>query len=160
MPLAVSMTMLSPHHGPCCWVLLGFLAQLFHCISASNCSSAYDYIVIGSGPGGGVVASNLALAGHSVMLIEAGRDASDDLTSTVDALYYPQHQDLQWHFFVKHHSDPEIESRYRLLTWKLSDGTYWVGSVDKAPEGAKLMGVWQVSHIVGVWLCVVFLSDH
>lgn len=79
-------------------------------------SSHPDYIVVGSGPGGGIVASNLALAGHSVLLIEAGRDASDDLSTTVNALYYPQSMDLQWSFFARHHSDPEVESRYRLLT--------------------------------------------
>jgi len=32
----------------------------------------YDYVVVGSGPGGGVVASNLARANYSVLLIEAG----------------------------------------------------------------------------------------
>lgn len=111
--------------------------------ASSNCSDViYDFIVVGSGPGGGIVASNLALAGHSVLLIEAGRDASDDLSIAVNALYYPQHLDLQWSFFVKHHTDPDVEERYRLLTWTLPDGTYWIGPKAKAPAGAKLNGVW------------------
>ncbi|KAK3686233.1 hypothetical protein B0T22DRAFT_411140 [Podospora appendiculata] len=110
--------------------------------SKGNADDVYDYIVVGSGPGGGIVASNLALAGQSVLLIEAGRDASDDLSTTVDALYYPQSLDLQWSFFVKHHSDPEVEGRYRLLTWTLPDGTYWIGPKAQAPAGAKLNGVW------------------
>ncbi|KAK3328669.1 hypothetical protein B0T19DRAFT_196909 [Cercophora scortea] len=110
--------------------------------SKGNTDDVYDYIVVGSGPGGGIVASNLALAGQSVLLIEAGRDASDDLSTTVNALYYPQSLDLQWSFFVKHHSDPEVEGRYRLLTWTLPDGTYWIGPKAQAPAGAKLNGVW------------------
>src|SRR3954463_16223665 len=68
----------------------------------SNETATYDYIVVGSGPGGGIVASNLALAGHTVLLLEAGQDASEDLSTVVNALYYPQSLDLQWHFFVKH----------------------------------------------------------
>lgn len=112
-------------------------------VSAAKCDYAiYDYVVVGSGPGGGIVASNLALAGHSVLLIEAGRDASDDVSTTVNALYYPQTLDLQWSFFVKHHSDPEVEGRYRLLTWTLPDGTYWIGPKAEAPAGAKLNGIW------------------
>lgn len=113
--------------------------------ASSKCSNkTYDYIVVGSGPGGGIVASNLALAGHSVLLIEAGRDASDDLSTTVNALYYPQSLDLQWSFFVKHHTDPAAEERYRLLTWTLPDGTFWIGPKTQAPADAKLNGVWYV----------------
>lgn len=136
-----------------CYRLNSFLTVLtvtiftvFGIVSASsNCNaSIYDYIVVGSGPGGGIVASNLALAGHSVLLIEAGRDASDDISTIVEALHYPQTPDIEWSFFVKHHSDPEVESRFRLLTWTLPNGTYWIGSKDKAPADAKLKGVWYV----------------
>ncbi|AEO63927.1 uncharacterized protein THITE_2109539 [Thermothielavioides terrestris NRRL 8126] len=126
-------------------VLALTLSSVFGLVSAnSNCSTndTYDYVVVGSGPGGGIVASNLALAGHSVLLIEAGRDASDDVSTVVNALYYPQTQSLQWGFFVRHHSDPEVESRFRLLTWTLPNGTYWVGPKSEAPADATLNGVW------------------
>jgi choline dehydrogenase len=37
-------------------------------------NKTFEYVVIGSGPGGGPLASNLARAGHSVLLLEAGDD--------------------------------------------------------------------------------------
>ena len=41
-------------------------------------SDNFDYIVVGSGAGGGPLAANLALAGKRVLLIEAGGDHQDD----------------------------------------------------------------------------------
>lgn len=38
----------------------------------------YDYIIVGSGPGGGVVAYNLTKAGASCLMIEAGKQYSKD----------------------------------------------------------------------------------
>ncbi|KAK7911574.1 hypothetical protein PG985_014055 [Apiospora marii] len=91
----------------------------------------------------GVVASNLALAGHSVMLIEAGRDARDDLSTTIAALSYPSTAALRWHFFVQHFGDDqEQELQNNHLTWTLPNGSYWVGSGARAPKDAKLNGVY------------------
>ena len=60
---------------------------------------------------------------------------------TVTALAYPPSLDIQWAFFVKHHTDPEVAARSLLLTWTLPDGTYWVGPKSKAPAGAELNGL-------------------
>jgi len=44
----------------------------------------YDYIVVGSGPGGAPLASRLGLAGYNVLVIEAGSDiAATDWNITV-----------------------------------------------------------------------------
>lgn len=44
-------------------------------VSATAVSAVtYDYIVVGSGPGGGPLAADLARAGYSTLLIEAGGD--------------------------------------------------------------------------------------
>lgn len=53
--------------------------------SSSSCNaekrnSPYDYIVIGSGPGGATIATRLALNNFKVLLIEAGPDYDDDTT--------------------------------------------------------------------------------
>ncbi|KAK6836406.1 hypothetical protein PG987_006901 [Apiospora arundinis] len=119
----------------------------------SDAANTYDYIVIGSGPGGGVVGSNLALAGHSVLLIEAGRNASDDISTEVAALSYPATNALRWHFFVRHlagkindddddEKEKERELQFNHLTWTLPNGSYWVGSGAKAPKEATLKGVY------------------
>ena len=38
-------------------------------------NASYEYIVVGSGAGGGTVAARLAEAGKTVLLLEAGGDA-------------------------------------------------------------------------------------
>lgn len=52
--------------------------------NAETVLTGYEYIVIGSGAGGGPVAARLALAGHKTLLIEAGGDPPD-LNYTVPA---------------------------------------------------------------------------
>lgn len=89
---------------------------------AADSSNTYDYIVTGSGPGGGTIATNLARAGHSVLLIEAGSDASLDIRTQILALNTFSNTDATWHFFVKHGDDEERLKRYNLLVWRLANG--------------------------------------
>ncbi|KAJ3282863.1 hypothetical protein HK104_010676, partial [Borealophlyctis nickersoniae] len=62
----------------------------------------FDYIVVGSGPGGGVLASRLALAGYQTLLIDAGPDYAS-LNTTVPGFSANAGEDPQiaWNYFVK-----------------------------------------------------------
>jgi len=103
--------------------------------SATAADDEYDYIVVGSGPGGGTLASNLARANYTVLLLEAG----DQSVGQGQGMQYPPQ--LAWDFFVKHYEDEERNKKYSHLTWRLTDGSYWVGR-DNPPAGAKLLGVY------------------
>ncbi|KAI5859808.1 GMC oxidoreductase [Durotheca rogersii] len=103
---------------------------------------SFEYVVVGSGPGGGPLAVELAKAGHSVLLLEAGSDLSDD----------PLYQDInnfaaasndprsRWDFFVKHSDDPERELKYERMTWRTTNGSFYVGR--DPPEGAEQLGIY------------------
>jgi choline dehydrogenase len=71
----------------------------------------FDYIVIGSGAGGGPVAARLAAKGYVVGLIEAGRDPRTPWYE-VPVLHAQasEHPDISWEFFVKHFED-ETQSK-------------------------------------------------
>ena len=69
-----------------------------------------EYIVIGSGPGGGPLACNLAKAGHRVVLMEAGTAGTDpDLQALmkVPILFAVASADprIAWNFYVRHYAD-------------------------------------------------------
>jgi choline dehydrogenase-like flavoprotein len=63
-------------------------------------------VVIGSGPDGGVVASNLVLASYSVLLLEAGPDATLDQNTYIAPIYYPRLSSDRWVLFVNMTSSP------------------------------------------------------
>jgi choline dehydrogenase-like flavoprotein len=82
-----------------------------------------EYIVVGSGAGGGTVASRLALAGRSVVLLEAGGDprklkGGDPIQPEANRLpadydvpafhaFASENSALKWDFYVRHYSDDE-----------------------------------------------------
>jgi len=69
---------------------------------------APDYIVVGSGAGGGPLAANLARAGKRVLLLEAGGDA-EPYTYQVPSFHAESTEDpqLRWDYFVRHYADDQ-----------------------------------------------------
>jgi len=74
--------------------------------------SEYDYVIVGSGAGGGTLAARLAEAGMRVCLLEAGGDpheAAPGLPEQYDVpAFHPlasENEAMSWKFFVRHYSD-------------------------------------------------------
>jgi choline dehydrogenase len=85
---------------------------------AASPQSHYEYIVVGSGAGGGTVAARLAEAGRSVLLLEAGGDPCELADSRLPEDYQvpafhafaSENPAMRWDFFVRHYAD---EARQR-----------------------------------------------
>jgi choline dehydrogenase len=110
--------------------------------SNQNASNTYDYIVVGSGPGGGPLAARLAQAGFSVLLIDAGEDHGDDDIVRVPALnaQASEYTPIHWQFFVSHFDDPAAAQQDSKFTWQMPDGRFWVGP--NPPAGSAPLGIY------------------
>ncbi|KAF6829344.1 choline dehydrogenase [Colletotrichum plurivorum] len=108
----------------------------------NNTVDDYDYVVVGSGPGGGPVAANLAIAGYKVLLIDAGGDAGESWTEKAPALHLmsTELEDTRWNYFVNHYPDLEQQKRDSKMTYEMPDGSFYVGL--EPPADAKPLGVW------------------
>src|SRR3954469_19373284 len=78
-----------------------------------------DYVVVGSGAGGGTVAARLAEAGRKVVLREAGGDPRQLTEPGLPEAYEvpvfhslaSEHPAMRWDFFVQHYADEGRQRR-------------------------------------------------
>ncbi len=95
-----------------------------------------EYIVVGSGAGGGTVATRLAEAGRSVILLEAGGDprvlrGSDPVEPNKNRLpldydvpafhaFASENDAIRWDFFVRHYTSDDQQKRDRKYVEKFN----------------------------------------
>lgn len=85
----------------------------------------YEYVVVGSGAGGGPLAARLALAGHRTLLIEAGDDYNTaNYTVPAYSANASEDPEISWNFFVRHYADEARQARDFKTTYDTPNGEY------------------------------------
>lgn len=109
-----------------------------------NEGAAHDFIIIGSGAGGGPLAANLVEAGFTVLLIEAG---SDHRCPYYDVPIMQgrasEDAEMRWDFFVRHYANDTQQRRDPKFVAERGGVLY--------PRGATLGGSTAISALVTVY---------
>src|SRR5205085_4026092 len=80
----------------------------------------YDYIVVGSGAGGGPLAANLATAGFKVLVLEAGGDPCSEEGNDKGRLMYEvpgfhgdstEYSACAWNYYVRHYTNDAQQAK-------------------------------------------------
>ncbi|KAH8811357.1 hypothetical protein F5884DRAFT_749744 [Xylogone sp. PMI_703] len=101
----------------------------------------YDYVVVGSGIGGGPVAANLAIAGYKVLLLDAGDDEGTSYQERVPALQLQatEYTPMRWDYFVSHYANQTRQEEDSKFTWRTPTGELFVGA--DPPSGSTPLGI-------------------
>ncbi|KAJ5138873.1 CAZyme family AA3 [Penicillium bovifimosum] len=107
----------------------------------TTASPDYDYVVVGSGPGGGPLAARLAIAGFKVLLIDAGDDQGNATQQMVPALQLQstEYEPMRWDYYVNHYQNLSRQEQDSKMTYRKPDGELHVGS--NAPNGSEPLGI-------------------
>lgn len=84
----------------------------------------FEFIIVGSGAGGGPLAANLARNNHRVLLLEAGTDQGGNINYQVPAYHGFSTEDpaMRWDYFVDHYSDPQRAGRDQKMVFDDATG--------------------------------------
>lgn len=121
--------------------LFGLAAISLASLGATVELTGYEYVIVGSGAGGGPLAARLALAGHKTLLIEAGDDQGEDTNYTVPAYSAKASEDptIAWNYFVRHYTNDTRQALDYKTTYDTPDGGEYVGL--NPPEGSTMKGI-------------------
>lgn len=119
------------------------LSKRTYCSAPTARSLTYDYIVVGSGAGGGPLACRLAMANHSVLLIESGDDQGDGSNANYSAPGFQAavtaDPKMAWNIFVNHYQNQtraQLDPKY---VYETPSGGEYVGL--NPPAGSTGKGI-------------------